>query len=82
VEQYPRPITDAYLKEIQVGKQPDGLDEDMPAPEEQVPRQIDEIVIKQTGDTSDQNDTPDVPVRFAEKKRLHWTGKTCEILSL
>ena len=25
-----------------------------------------------------QTDTPDTPVRFAEKKRLHWTGKSCE----
>ena len=27
-----------------------------------------------------QTDTPDTPMRFAEKKRLHWTGKTCEWL--
>ena len=80
MKQYPRPITDAYLKEIQVGKQPDAPDEDVPAPEEQVPEQIDGVVIKQTGGTSDQNDTPDVPMRFSEKRRLHWTGKTCEIL--
>lgn len=55
----------------------------MPAPEEQaqqdVPRRIDEIVAKRTDDTLDRNDTPDVPMRFSEKKRLHWTGKTCEI---
>ena len=25
-----------------------------------------------------QDDTPDVPLRFVEKKRLHWTGKTCK----
>ena len=25
-----------------------------------------------------QQDTPDVPMRFIEKKRLHWAGKTCE----
>ena len=23
------------------------------------------------------NDTPDVPIRFSEKKRLDWAGKTC-----
>ena len=80
MKQYPRPITDAYLKEIQVGKQPDAPDEDITAPEEQVPQKIDGAVIKQTGGTSDQNDTPDVPMRFSEKKRLPWTGKTCEIL--
>jgi tRNA-dihydrouridine synthase 3 len=26
-----------------------------------------------------QADTPDIPVRFSEKKRLHWTGKTCAL---
>ena len=31
----------------------------------------------QTVDES-QDDTPDVPIRFAEKKRLHWKGKTCK----
>jgi tRNA-dihydrouridine synthase 3 len=37
-----------------------------------------ELVSRRTGgDTSLQNDTPDVPVRFAEKKRLNWAGKTC-----
>jgi tRNA-dihydrouridine synthase 3 len=37
-----------------------------------------ELVNQRTGDnTSLQNDTPDVPVRFAEKKRLNWAGKTC-----
>jgi len=37
-----------------------------------------ELVSRRTGgDTSSQNDTPDVPMRFAEKKRLNWAGKTC-----
>ena len=25
-----------------------------------------------------QDDTPDVPTRVSEKKRLHWKGKTCK----
>ena len=25
-----------------------------------------------------QADTPDTPMRFVEKKRLHWGGKTCK----
>ena len=25
-------------------------------------------------------DTPDVPMRFEEKKRLDWAGKTCQLL--
>ncbi|KAG8215942.1 hypothetical protein J3R82DRAFT_7916 [Butyriboletus roseoflavus] len=70
---YPRPITDTYLKEIELGKQQDGPDEQV---QRDIPQRTDVIVPKWTGDTSDQNDTPDVPMRFSEKKRLHWTGKT------
>ncbi|CAA7264440.1 unnamed protein product [Cyclocybe aegerita] len=41
------------------------------------PVDSDFIEQKRTGDSStSQTDTPDVPVRFAEKKKLHWTGKT------
>ncbi|KAF8549296.1 zinc finger dihydrouridine synthase [Imleria badia] len=65
---YPRPITDTYLKEVEIGKQTD----EVPEEQAQVPQQIDGIIAKQTGDV----DTPDVPMRFSEKKRLHWTGKT------
>ncbi|KAI9569197.1 hypothetical protein HD554DRAFT_2328226 [Boletus coccyginus] len=78
--QYPKPITDAYLKETGAGKQPDGPDEDVPPAEGQeqgqATQQIDKIILNQSGSTSDLTDTPDVPMRFSEKKRLHWTGKT------
>jgi len=30
------------------------------------------------GVDASQTDTPDTPMRFAEKKRLHWSGKTCK----
>lgn len=33
--------------------------------------------VPETVDKS-QEDAPDAPVRFVEKKRLHWKGKTCE----
>jgi tRNA-dihydrouridine synthase 3 len=39
------------------------------------------IISKRTGDPSpimSQADTPDAPPRFSEKKRLHWSGKTCK----
>ena len=36
-------------------------------------------VSTQDGDMS-QADTPDTPMRFVEKKRLHWSGKTCKWL--
>lgn len=31
-----------------------------------------------TADAEDQTDTPDVPMRFSEKKKLTWKGLTCE----
>jgi hypothetical protein len=34
---------------------------------------------RELDDPSSQMDTPDVPVRFSEKKNLHWTGKTCAL---
>ncbi|KAF8151441.1 zinc finger dihydrouridine synthase [Crassisporium funariophilum] len=40
---------------------------------------VDKVVELRTGDangSSSQVDSPDAPVRFAEKKRLHWEGKT------
>ena len=43
---------------------------------------VDNIVETRTGELnglSSQVDTPDVPVRFLEKKRLYWTGKTCAL---
>lgn len=37
------------------------------------------LIEQKTGDPAlSQIDTPDVPIRFAEKKRLHWSGKTCK----
>ena len=41
---------------------------------------VDNIVEARTGErngSSSQVDTPDMPIRFPEKKRLHWAGKTC-----
>jgi tRNA-dihydrouridine synthase 3 len=38
------------------------------------------IVDEHLGDPpATQVDTPDVPFRFSEKKRLHWSGKTCKL---
>lgn len=36
-----------------------------------------ETVERRTGDAVAAPDTPDVPVRFSEKTRLNWAGKTC-----
>ncbi|KAJ6483336.1 hypothetical protein C8R45DRAFT_1001123 [Mycena sanguinolenta] len=54
-----------------------------PAQSESQPQSIpdtdtdaDAIVEKRTSDAAPAVDAPDVPVRFAEKKRLDWAGKT------
>lgn len=38
---------------------------------------VEETIQRRTGYMPSNDGAPDVPLRFAEKKRLHWTGKTC-----
>lgn len=83
--QYPRPISDAYLKEIQ--QSPNTKDEETLEPTEETEVNPIEsssdlgtstpLISNQDVDMS-QIDTLDTPTRFAEKKRLHWSGKTCK----
>ncbi|KAF9242298.1 hypothetical protein BU15DRAFT_72831 [Melanogaster broomeanus] len=82
-KKYPRPVTDAYLKELEAANQVlHGAEVDAPALEGETKevqldaQQMDGITVKQSSENADQNDTPDVPMRFSEKKRLHWKGKT------
>jgi hypothetical protein len=42
------------------------------------PTGVDELIQKRIGGTAEHPDVDDVPIRFLEKKRLHWAGKTCE----
>jgi len=81
--QYPKPVSDAYLKEIQQS----------PEEEAQEPAEVTDIdpiesfgadpetltprTSKEDAYTS-QADAPDTPTRFVEKARLHWNGKTCK----
>jgi hypothetical protein len=37
-----------------------------------------DTVVKRTSEAFSQLDSPDVPARFSEKKRLNWAGKCCE----
>ncbi|EGN92171.1 hypothetical protein SERLA73DRAFT_127726 [Serpula lacrymans var. lacrymans S7.3] len=76
---YPRPVTDAYLKELE------SMDQDVSAKEirEKIDNDIsqqeldnDAIILQRTGDNISQVDSPDVPMRFSEKKRLRWEGKS------
>lgn len=82
--QYPHPISDAYLKELQDNaNEPPKKKEEAPqtpdiAPEPPIqPAAPEGPTVPETADKS-QEDAPDAPVRFVEKKRLHWKGKTCE----
>lgn len=82
--QYPHPISDAYLKELQDNaneppkKKEDNLRTTVVDPEIATePARVEGATSTETSAAA-QEDTPDVPVRFAEKKRLHWKGKTCE----
>ncbi|OSD00670.1 zinc finger dihydrouridine synthase [Trametes coccinea BRFM310] len=85
-KKYPHPIADAYLKEIQQASNEQGGGNTVEAsetpassaPETPAGTQPIESVPAASDDAVDrsQDDTPDVPLRFVEKKRLHWAGKT------
>jgi tRNA-dihydrouridine synthase 3 len=40
---------------------------------------VDNIIETRTGELNGPSSQVDVPVRFSEKKRLHWAGKTCTL---
>jgi tRNA-dihydrouridine synthase 3 len=84
--QYPKPITDAYLKELEAAKEDSNVpEEDIAVGEDNLAIQDDplpissELIAKRTGnpDPSAQTDTPDVLIRVQEKRRLDWSGKSC-----
>ena len=102
--QYPCPIADVYLQELQIQiaaenqpKPAPGADLIIVEPEQDIMADVaarsnplenreaglpvEEIVEKRTGDSAStsQVDSPDVPIRFSEKKRLNWSGKTCQL---
>lgn len=87
-KKYPHPISDAYLKELQSAGEEAKTNPEIPEQDEATAAAQPEAPAKDTseavaqavtteGDQS-QIDTPDVPLRLSEKKRLHWRGKTCE----
>ncbi|KAL4267228.1 tRNA-dihydrouridine(47) synthase [NAD(P)(+)] [Pleurotus pulmonarius] len=84
-KKYNFPISSAYLKEIQAaeenGKKNTPSDSTASATEnagEDLPSTAIGTIAERTGEaaTVTQADTPDVPMRFNEKTRLHWSGKT------
>ncbi|EIN14460.1 zinc finger dihydrouridine synthase [Punctularia strigosozonata HHB-11173 SS5] len=81
---YPRPITEAYLQELQESNQDkpeknEVVEEDgVTEPTFSEPVSLSEPLppaspLTEIADS--QKDTPDVPMRLAEKKRLHWREK-------
>ncbi|KDQ32978.1 hypothetical protein PLEOSDRAFT_1060663 [Pleurotus ostreatus PC15] len=84
-KKYNFPISSAYLKEIQTAEEK-GKDTTSHAAAaattenvgDDLPSTAIETIAERTGETATvtQVDTPDVPMRFNEKKRLHWSGKT------
>ncbi|KAG1763776.1 hypothetical protein EDD22DRAFT_979262 [Suillus occidentalis] len=84
-KKYPKPITDAYLKELEAAKEDSNVpEEDIAVGEDDLAIQDDtlpissELIAKRTGnsDPSVQTDTPDVLIRVQEKRRLDWSGKS------
>ena len=64
---YPTPLSDLYLKQLaELQKEQNG-------------RSIDTADLDKLG--TEHDDTPDVPFRPNEKRRLDWSGKTCAFLS-
>jgi tRNA-dihydrouridine synthase 3 len=94
--QYPFPIATAYQKELEgsdkskpvptaasiVIAEPDQDMDDVDSTTLPPKPSTDELIAQRTGDADvvAQVDTPDVPARFMEKKRLDWEGKTCKIV--
>jgi hypothetical protein len=64
------PVADEYLKVLQQRKP------NQDKPSETFDEEGNRIVVVAEFDES-QEDTPDVPLRPLEKKRLRWEGKTC-----
>lgn len=78
---YSTPITDAYLKDLEVVVNAGG-DADEPQVQEAEKEgdagsdTVSDLIAQRTGGMLSPPGASDVPMRFSEKKRLHWSGKT------
>ncbi|KAI6025999.1 hypothetical protein EDC04DRAFT_224897 [Pisolithus marmoratus] len=78
---YPTPVADAYLRELETVSNAGG---DVDVPQARANEKgddvgsdpVDDLITQRAGGTLSQAETPDVPMRCSEKKRLNWTGKT------
>ena len=83
--QFPHPIADVYVNELRTSiNQATAVNSTSEVAQEVVastfPAREEVAVLSTTGDVIEAKnhiDTPDVPLRPSEKKRLHWKGKTC-----
>ncbi|KIY72907.1 zinc finger dihydrouridine synthase [Cylindrobasidium torrendii FP15055 ss-10] len=69
-KKYPTPVTDEFLKEM---KEKEDQEKVALATKKEAAQQVLEQDLAQT---EAEKDTPDVPMRFNEKKRLFWSGKS------
>ncbi|KAI6126750.1 hypothetical protein F5141DRAFT_1083094 [Pisolithus sp. B1] len=78
---YSTPITDAYLKDLEAVVNASG-DVDEPQVQESEKERnagsdtVGDLITQRTGGMLSPAGASDVPLRFSEKKRLHWSGKT------
>lgn len=61
------PSTSEPMRPHSISSAPSGIVVAQPAPTK-----------RSSDEAAAQTDLPDVPLRFQEKKRLHWSDKTCE----
>ncbi|KAF9011796.1 hypothetical protein BDQ17DRAFT_1387388 [Cyathus striatus] len=85
---YDFPIANQYLQELKEAEQSNNATPAPAAPiadkELRNSTSVSETIEKRTGDipSDSQVDTPDVPTRLPEKKRLHWTGRVVHLAPL
>jgi len=77
-ESKPKPVLDENSIVVEEPVQDMEVDLDAQQPQSEKPT-VEEIIETRTGtdDVMSAQDSPDVSIRFAEKKRLNWAGKTC-----
>jgi hypothetical protein len=79
--QYPKPISEAYLADLKKdGEANDENDDKQPV--RRLSGDISAVtepinLINAASDSIHQRDAPDSTMRFQEKRRLYWAGKTC-----
>ena len=73
-----KPVPDENSFVVEEPVQDVEVDLDAQQPQSEKPT-VEEIIETRTGEDEAMSaqDSPDVSMRFAEKRRLHWAGKTC-----